>query len=185
MRKFFLAIACVFSVLLAAAPAFAGAASPVLVGRYDGWKVYRFRDSSGPVCFMSAQPRKEEGHYSSRGQVFFFVTHWPGKDGKNVVSLSAGYTYKKDSRVTLAVNGKTFNLFTQGAMAWTQDGKEDAAVVDEIRAGREMAVKGTSDHGTLTSDSYDLSGSTAAYHAMMHACATAAPRHSVARRKKK
>ncbi len=170
MRKKILPISLFFWGLLTATAAHAAPVKPVMTGHYDGWKVYRFHDAHGPVCFMTAQPQKEQGHYASRGEVFFFVTHWPGKSGKNVVSISTGYTYKKGSRVTLEVEGKTFNLFTQGEMAWTQDSTEDNAVVREIKAGSRMTVKGTSDHGTLTTDTYSLKGSTDAYRALTRAC---------------
>ncbi len=170
LRKIFLPIMCAFLAIATSVPAFASTDSLTLTAHYQGWKVYRYHAKNGPVCFMSAPPQKEQGHYTSRGQVFFFVTHWPHGGGDHVVSVSAGYTYQKDSRVSLKVKDKTFTLFTQGAMAWTQDETEDDAVVKEIKSGETMIIKGTSSRGTRTTDTYSLKGSTDAYRAMMRAC---------------
>ncbi len=169
LRKIFLPIICVFLAATAAAPAFASTGSPTLTAHVHGWKIYRYHAKNGPVCFMSAKPQKEDIP-SRRGQVFFFVTHWPHGGGNNVISVSTGYTYKKDSHVLLKVKGKTFTLFTQGSMAWTQDGTEDDAVVKEVKAGETMVITGTSERGTRTTDTYSLKGSTDAYRAMMRAC---------------
>jgi hypothetical protein len=173
LKKIFLALICTIIAFCAPSRAWADAAEPALIGSYDGWKAYHFRDKSGPVCFMSRAADKQEGKFKKRGKdVVFFVTHYSADKDKNVVSVSGGYDFKPKEPVTLSIKGKKFPLFAQGGMAWTKDQTEDNAVIKEILAGATMTVKGTSSRGTATTDTYNLKGSTEAYRAITKDCGT-------------
>ena len=119
---------------------------------------------------MVTQPTKAEGNYSKRGDIFALVTHRPGESTKNVFSYITGYTYKKDSDVTVNVNNKNFTLFTQKDMAWTPSQDEDNRLAEAIRKGSKMVVKGTSARGTLTTDTISLKGSGNAHDAISKEC---------------
>ena len=87
------------------------------------------------------------------------------------VSIQAGYTYKKGSNVNITIDGKkSFKLFTSNGYAWTYESADDRTLVAAMRAGNSMVIKGTSSRGTLTTDTYSLSGFTAAYKAINKAC---------------
>ena len=86
------------------------------------------------------------------------------------VSVEAGYTYKPGSEVEITVDGQNFKLFTQGGNAWAYDEKGDRALLEAMRAGRQMVVKGTSSRGTLTTDTYSLAGFSAALQSIDKAC---------------
>ena len=73
-------------------------------------------------------------------------------------------------RVSVDVDGKKFKLFTKGGNAWATDASADKALVAAMKAGRRMIIKGTSSRGTLTTDTYSLSGLTAAIKAIDKAC---------------
>lgn len=36
----------------------ANAAAPQMIGEYDDWVAYYYRDSAGPVCYMASTPKK-------------------------------------------------------------------------------------------------------------------------------
>ena len=61
-------------------------------------------------------------------------------------------------------------LFTQGDTAWTMGEADDAALVAAMKAGVDMVVRGKSERGTDTKDTYSLLGFTAAYDAIGQAC---------------
>jgi hypothetical protein len=174
LKKLFLVLICAFIALSAAAPARAESADPVLIGNYggkNGWNAYRFHDRAGEVCFMSRSPEKQEGKFKKRGPVLFFVTRWSSGKDANVISVANGYDFKPKSPVTLAVKGKKFDLIAQGDKAWTKDQTEDNAVIKELLAGAALTVRGTSSHGTSTTDTYSLKGSTEAWQAITKECA--------------
>jgi hypothetical protein len=169
MKKVFCAFAVAICCVFTGLSAYAGDA-PALISTHDAWKAYYFMDKSEKVCFMSNQPRKQEGKFKKRGEVFFFITHWSGDKDKNVVSLSNGYGFKPESQATVKVDGKTYKLFTQGEMAWTKDQPTDDAMTDSIQKGSSMVVKGVSQYGTETTDTYSLKGSAAAFKAVVKEC---------------
>lgn len=148
----------------------AKAAEPRLVGTYGDWLAYVFIEDGNKVCYMASKPKKDEGKYTRRGDIFALVTHRPAEGTKDVFSYIAGYTYKNASDVTVEVDGKRFVLFTQDDTAWTSDAETDAKLSKAIRAGSRMVVKGTSSRGTATKDTFSLKGSTAAHEKITSEC---------------
>ncbi len=148
----------------------AHAGQPRLIGTYGDWLAYMFVENGDKVCYMASKPTKEEGNYSRRGDVFALVTHRPSEDTRDVFSYVAGYTYKPGSDVTVQANGETFELFTQDDRAWTSDAESDEKLVDAIRKGSRMVVKGVSSRGTNTTDTISLKGSSSAYKRITEEC---------------
>lgn len=162
-------IATVLLLIALSAPAFA--ASPKLLGTYKDWKTYTLNEKGGKVCYMVSTPKKAEGNYTQRGDIYAIITHRPGENTKNVFSYMTGYPYKTGSDVSLTFDGrKKIMLFTHDSTAWAPDAATDNTIVDAIRAGSTMSVKGTSSRGTLTTDTFSLSGSSAAYKKISSAC---------------
>ncbi len=148
----------------------AQASEPKLISKHNDWSAFTFMENGQKVCFMASQPESAKGNYTKRGEIFALITHRPGDNSFDVVSFVAGYTYKKNSDVNVTVGNKKFTLFTQADTAWTSDNATDKALTNAIKNGNSMVVKGSSTRGTLTTDTYSLSGSTAAYQAITNAC---------------
>lgn len=149
----------------------AQANTPTLIGQFQDWTAYTSYANGGVVCFMSAKPKLSQGNYTSRGQVYAFITHRKSDRTHDVVSFITGYTYEPDSTVTVTVdNARKFQLFTQGDTAWGKDGDTDRNLVNAIRTGNKMVVTGTSSRGTSTIDTYSLRGTSQAYNAITKAC---------------
>ena len=146
------------------------AAEPKLLSTHGDWAVYTFSEGGSKVCYMASQPKKAEGNYTRRGDIFAFITHRPGENSKNVFSYITGYTYKSGAAVQVKVGGETFKLFTQKDMAWARDSATDQKIADAVRRGSNMVVSGVSSRGTNTKDTYSLKGSSAAHDAMGKAC---------------
>ena len=119
---------------------------------------------------MASTPKKAEGDYTSRGDIFAIVTHRPASNRIGEVSINAGYTYKQKSSVRLKIGSRSWDLFTEGASAWAPTSQEDKAIIKAMRAGSSMTVKGTSTRGTLTTDTYSLLGFSKAFGAINQAC---------------
>lgn len=146
------------------------ASEPRLLGEHGDWKAYTFMENNNKVCYMVSQPRKDQGNYSKRGDIFALVTHRPAEGSTNVFSYIAGYTYQTGSEVSVKANNQTFKLFTQDDSAWAPDQSTDNKLADAIRRGSTLVVQGTSSRGTLTTDTFGLSGSSAAYKAISDEC---------------
>ncbi len=165
------AVVCLVTVLV-----FALAAQPLRaqgierIGDYGDWSSFQFSEDGNLACYMSSEPKKAKGEYKKRGDVFAIVTHRPAEKRFGEVSIIAGYSYRKDSWAEVKIGRQTFQLFTQDDGAWAPDTETDEKLVRAMRKGRTMVVTGTSTRGTLTTDTYSLSGFTKASRAIAKAC---------------
>ena len=140
------------------------------IGDYGDWSSFQFSEDGNLACYMSSEPKKTEGKYKRRGDVFAIVTHRPAEKRLGEVSIIAGYSYRKDSWAEVKIGKQTFQLFTQDDGAWAPDAETDKKLVQAMRKGRTLVVTGTSARGTLTTDTYSLSGFTKAARAIAKAC---------------
>ncbi len=145
-------------------------AEPKEIGRFNDWTAFVDGADAKKVCYVGSPPKKAEGNYTRRGPAYLLVTHRPAEKVVSEVSVEAGYPFKPDSEVTATIDGRAFTLFTQGGNAWARDARADRAMVLAMRSGSEMVVKGVSSRGTETTDTYSLSGFTAAHNAINKAC---------------
>ncbi len=139
------------------------------LGRFQDWTAYTMTENGAKVCYVASQPKKDEGNYTRRGDIYALITHRPARDQFNVVTIYAGYPYDEDASVEMSVDEKSFQLFTKGETAWATD-DQDPRIVSAMKAGRSMVVKGTSSRGTATRDTYSLLGVTAALNSIDKAC---------------
>lgn len=142
---------------------------PKLIGQHGKWSAYEMKEDGKKVCYMTSSPIKQEGKYKKRGSVYVMITHRPASKSYNVVSFHAGYTFAKGSSLNITLGKDSYELFTQGESAWTND-DTDGAIVNSIKKGDKIIAKGTSNKGTETMDTYSLKGSAQAYQAINKAC---------------
>ena len=161
-------------VYLAAAPGAWGQGKSI--GTFGDWNAFRDTEDGRPLCYIGSTPKSARGDYTSRGEVYVLVTLRPAEKPHGVVSIEAGYPYSDDGTVEVDIDGEArFDLFTRNREdgkgdAWANTDEDDEALIVAMKAGRQMVVKGTSKRGTLTTDTYSLSGFTRAHRAMEDAC---------------
>jgi invasion protein IalB len=145
------------------------AQNPHPVGSYGDWQALTFEEGGKSGCYVIAEPTKKEGNYTSRDDVYALVTHRPADDKLNVFTIIAGYTYQDQSSVTLEIGDEKFSLSTKDNTAWASD-EDDPRIIEALKKGTGMVVRGTSSRGTETTDTYSLTGFTKAYNAIGEAC---------------
>ena len=170
LRPFFIALSLTALLVAVAALPAAQAQGIKRVGSFGDWSAFQFSEDGNPACYMSSEPTKASGDYTKRGEIFAIVTHRPAEKRIGEVSIIAGYAYKKDSTVAVAIGKQKFELFTQEDGAWALDAASDKKLIQAMRKGNRMVVKGTSTRGTVTTDTYSLKGFTKAYRAIGKAC---------------
>lgn len=154
---------------VAAGPA--RAASPTPINRFSDWSAQTYDDSGKTLCYATSSPKKQAGNFKSRGNPFIAITHAPQSGVRDQVSYIAGYELKPNSDVTLTIGKQTFSLSVlQKDRAWAKDGETDRAMIDAMRKGSSLTVKGTSARGTEITDTYSLLGFSKAYAAISTAC---------------
>ena len=147
-----------------------GDSVPKQISVHKDWSVYEVTDSRGRICYAASEPKEQSGNYSRRDPPALLVARLPGDPPPEQVSVQPGYSYLKASVVEAKIGGRTFRLFTDGEHAWTRTNDEDRTLIEAMKAGATITVRGTSIRNTFSLDTYSLSGFTAAVEAMRAAC---------------
>jgi hypothetical protein len=169
--RIFLAAAGFFAVsttLVLAAPS---GATSILASK--SWTAYKSGDGAGKMCFVASQPtdtKYDPPGVKSRDPAYFMITTIPGKKIRNEASTIIGYKFKGGAKVTVDVGGTKFTMFTENDNAWIENPADESALVNAMRAGSTMSVQGTSSRGTVSTDTYSLSGVSAALDAIAKEC---------------
>lgn len=148
--------------LLVAAPA-AGRDS---LGVFERWGA--FADESPPRCYAIAQPVQAGG--ASHWRPFASVATWPGRGLRNQLHIRLSRERNPQSRVTLSVGERRFELVAGEADAWAPDARTDAAIVTAMRSSRSMSVETLARSGTPFADVYALRGAATAIDAAALGC---------------
>jgi hypothetical protein len=148
------------------------AQSPTSIGTFKRWTAYVSSDGEGKTCFIASQPQdsKYSQKISGRDDAFFMITSIPAKNIRNEASTIIGFPFQENSKVTVEIDQATFTMFTDKDSAWIETPEQEAALIEAMRKGTQMTVKGTSRRGTEATDLYSLSGVTAALEAIAKEC---------------
>lgn len=138
--------------------------------RFGDWGLYVHDGAPAKTCFAAAQPKDMEPRAARRDPVYFYVAAWP-KDGvKAEVSVKLGYPARKGSEVQVLIGTDSFRLFVADDKAFVGDSTAELKLIEAMKKGSRMVVKGMSERGTATTDNYSLSGMSQALAAMLAAC---------------
>ncbi|MBR1825635.1 MAG: hypothetical protein IJ770_03515 [Alphaproteobacteria bacterium] len=166
MLKYFLVICGLLFATAAQA-----ADQPQLLGEFGDWTAWTYNDRGNVICYMASSPKKDEGKYSKRGDIYTMVTHRPKEKTFDEVTFVAGYTFQKKAPLTVKIGNQTFkNTFTEGDKGWTINSTEDQKLVTAMKRGSRMIVDGRSSRGTATKDTYSLKGFSNAYKTISAKC---------------
>ena len=125
-------------------------------------------------CVMVSMPIANTGKppYKRRGEIYTTIYHIPSQESIGVVYVTTGYSYKKDSVVKIKIDKKKPYEFNniEDDTAFSDDENVDKQVIIEMKKGTRMKIIGFSSRGTETTDTYSLSGFTAAYNYISKLC---------------
>src|SRR5262245_60395457 len=138
----------------------AGDPQPGLLGQYGDWGAYAATPGGKKVCFALGKPKtaKTEPEGRKRDPSYLFVSTRPAENVKNEVAIILGYPFKPSADATAENGTDTFAMYTQTDGAWIKNVAEEARMVDAMRKGADLTVKGTSGRGTTSTDQYSLKG---------------------------
>lgn len=132
------------------------------LGVHESWVAFAYETTKGKVCYIVSQPQDSEPKNVRRDEIYFMITHRPAQKVRNEVMTIIGYPFKKDSNVSAEVDTTKFTMFTNGDGAWVEKSSTEDAIVDAMKRGVKLVIRGTSWRGTKTVDEYSLKGVTAA-----------------------
>lgn len=140
------------------------------LGTFNAWAAWKSTDANGMICYVSSQPQSSEPTGVNRDPIHFLVIHRKGLGTTNEVQTLVGYPLDGANTPTVSIDGKSYDMVADGSAAWLASTGDEPGFVSAMKAGSKMVVKGRSQRGTNTTDTYSLSGATAAMNAIDAAC---------------
>ena len=142
------------------------------LGTFNAWTAWQATDASGVICYVSATPTSTEPAGANRDPVHFMIIHRKGMSTKNEAQTIIGYPFHATQpNASATVDGKAYPMVAEGSAAWLASTGDEGGFVQDFKAGNNLVIRGTSQRGTNTVDTYSLSGATAAMNAIDAACA--------------
>lgn len=145
------------------------------IGVFRDWNAFSSTGASDKVCFIASQPTesKYSQTVSGRDPAFFQVTTVPSQSIRNEASTVVGFTILTTADVTIDIDGTKFRMFldaSQPDTAWAVP-EQEAQLVEAMKKGSRMIVVATSSpRQTVVTDTYSLSGVTAALNKVAEEC---------------
>ena len=132
------------------------------------WSVF-IEDQPTKECWVVSKPTKEvttrngQNVEVKRSDILLFVTYQPANGINGQVSFTGGYKIDPKKSVELNIDGVKFSLVVDNEHAWLPNDAEDKKVIQALKLGSAAIVSAQSlRSGTLTKDTFSLSGFTAA-----------------------
>jgi len=144
----------------AAATAAVGGVQPSLLGQYGDWGAYTASPGGKKICFALAKPAKgsTEPPNRPRDPAYMFISTRPAEKVTNEVSVILGYGLKPSSDALVEIGSSKYAMYTQNDGAWIKNAAEENRLIEALRKGADVVVKGESSRGTRTTDTYALKG---------------------------
>ncbi|TNE41177.1 MAG: hypothetical protein EP348_01285 [Alphaproteobacteria bacterium] len=171
MSRFLVRIIFAFSLVMAGfTPALAQQKEPRALGTFNDWLAYSWIENGHKVCYMLSRPTKSLPTNVNRGDIYLMVTFRPQSKSKEEVSHVTGYPYKKNSTAEVEIGNKKYTLATDKDVAWVPENQSDETLIKAMKRGAKLVIRGRSERGTLTTDTYSLQGFTAAHRQIRKSC---------------
>ncbi|NEW91582.1 invasion associated locus B family protein [Rhodopseudomonas sp. BR0M22] len=147
-------------------------AEPTLIGQFGSWGAYTASPGGKKVCFALAKPSSSKTTPPNRPRdpAYAFISTRPAEKVVNEVSVMVGYPLKPGSESAIEVAGSSFAMYTQGDGIWIKNAAEEDRLVEAMRKGAEITVKGVSAKGTASTDVFSLKGLSQALDKVAQAC---------------
>ncbi len=157
------------ALIVSTSMASAQGAGQKLLGQFNDWSAYQATTDKGKLCFIISQPTKREPAGLNRDPAYFFITHRPGDNVRNEISVQVGFPLREGSTADTVVGSDKFSLITQNDRAWS-NGQDDSKLVAAMRRGANVTVTSVSGRGNQTKDTYSLRGISAALDKINQEC---------------
>ena len=152
--------------VLTASVASAQQTSTNQVAAKTDWSV--FEDKSPRECWAVSSPKEtvntKEGRVVAvrRSDILLMAFFRPEAGVAGQITFTGGYPFAPGSTVNLTIDGNSFELFSEGEWAWPASPSDDAKILTAMKRGSNAVLTARSARGTTTTDTFSLSGFTAA-----------------------
>jgi len=108
------------------------------------------------LCYAQTVPIKSQSAVKDRETPYLMATR--RISGKIEISVSAGYAFKKNRKVTLTVDKTPYRLFFHDNVAWAKSDDDDKDIITALKKAHKVEVRATAKSGGTSVDTYSADG---------------------------
>ncbi|NJL07863.1 MAG: hypothetical protein HC900_06060 [Methylacidiphilales bacterium] len=142
---------------------------PELLAKFSDWAAFVSQTPNTRICYALSQPKDRQPASLKRDPGYLFISHRPGEGVRNEVSAMVGFPLKEDD-AELQVGNVMFVMTAKDDNVWIKNPAEEPRLIEAIRQGRDLTIKGTSRRGNKSTDRYSLKGASDALDRIAQEC---------------
>jgi hypothetical protein len=135
---------------------------PVLLGEFTAWQAYKVDDPAGNLCFAVSQAEEANPNSQMNRSSYLYLSTRPLEGIAEELNIVAGFEFAPQQIATLSVDGKSYEIITEGSEAWLVDNSLAARLADGIRAGARLVLEAMNAQGEKVTLVFSLKGATKA-----------------------
>ncbi|MDR6874750.1 invasion protein IalB [Bosea sp. BE125] len=152
------------------ASASAGQAQAMLLETAGKWQAFSSQQGRSKVCYALSKAETRVPANLKDIEGLLFVSSRPTEGVRNEISFVMNFDLKEDVEHQAIIGSERFALVAKGQNMWLKNPAEEPRMLDALRKGSGLEVKGTSKRGNPTSDKYSLAGMNQAVKRAEDAC---------------
>lgn len=154
----------------AATPAAAGQGQAMLLETAGKWQAFSSQQGRSKVCYALSKAESRLPANLKDVEGLLFVATRPAEGVRNEISFVLNFDLKEDVEHQAIIGSERFALVAKGQNMWLKNPAEEPRMLDSLRKGAGLEIKGTSKRGNPTADKYSLSGMSQAVKRAEDAC---------------
>jgi invasion protein IalB len=124
------------------------------------WQAFSSQQGRTKVCYALSKAEARTPANLKDVDGLIFVSSRPGENVRNEISFVMNFDLKEDVEHQAVIGSETFALVAKGQNMWLKNPAEEPRMLEALRRGASLEVKGTSRRNNPTSDRYSLAGMT-------------------------
>jgi invasion protein IalB len=154
----------------AAAAANSGQGQAMLLETAGKWQAFSSQQGRSKVCYALSKAESRSPANLKDVEGLLFVSSRPAEGVRNEISFVMNFDVKEGVEHQAIIGNERFALVAKGKNMWLKNPAEEPRMLDALRRGSGLEVKGTSKRGNPTSDKYSLAGISQAVKRAEDAC---------------
>lgn len=142
----------------ATAAASSGQGQAMLLESAGKWQAFSSQQGRSKVCYALSKAEARIPTNLKDVEGLLFVSTRPGEGVRNEISFVMNFDLKEGVEHQAIIGSERFALVAKGQNMWLKNPAEEPRMLDALRRGAGLEVKGMSKRGNPTSDKYSLAG---------------------------
>lgn len=135
-----------------------GQGQALLLETAGKWQAFSSQQGRTKICYALSKAETRIPANLKDVEGLLFISSRPGEGVRNEISLVMNFDLKEDVEHQAIIGAERFALVAKGQNVWLKNPAEEGRMLDALRKGAGLEIKGTSKRGNATSDKYSLAG---------------------------